>query len=110
MRKLNSNEQANVGTIILAVATAITIAISILLVYSVLGGFAGSLRTIDQAVILNMNGVNTSVISSHPAANATTALMSGLGTFFTISPIYIVVLIAVAIIGAVMGIMVFKRE
>jgi hypothetical protein len=102
MRKLN--DQANVGTIILAVATAIVIAISILIIYSVLGGM--NVTTIDNNLRTATGGADT----FRPAANATTSLISGLGTFFTISPIYLVVLVAVAIIGAVMGIMVVGRR
>jgi hypothetical protein len=94
MRKLN--EDANVSTIILAVATAITIAISILIIYSVIGGM--NTTTIDAA------------LPGTPSLNATNSLISGLGTFYTISPIYLVVLVAVAIIGAVMGMMYFRRQ
>jgi hypothetical protein len=97
MRKLLTNEKGNVGTIILAVATAITIAVSIIIVYSILGGM--DVTTID------------SKLDGTPAKNATNSLIAGLSTFFTISPIYLIVLVAVAIIGAVMGIMyVGKRQ
>jgi len=96
MRKLLEDKQGNVGTIILAVATAITIAVSILIIYSVLGGM--DVATIDAK------------LAGSPATNATNSLIAGLGTFFTISPIYLVVLVAVAIIGAVMGIMVVRKR
>lgn len=101
MRKLLNNHEANIGTIILAVATAITIAVSILIVYSVLGGL--STTTIDRnlAAVLNRNTTTTK-----PAGNATLSLIAGLGTFFTLAPIYLVVLVAIAIISAVLGIMV----
>jgi hypothetical protein len=106
MRKLLSNQQGNVGTIVLAVATAITIAVSILIVYSILGGMSTS--TID-AQLASRLGMNATTYK--PAGNATKSLIAGLGTFFTISPIYLIVLVAVAIIGAVMGIMyVGKRQ
>lgn len=84
------------GTVILAVATAITIAISIVIIYSILGGI--DTTTIDAG------------LTGTPSANATGSLVAGLATFFTIAPIYLIVLIAVAIIGAVMGIMVLKRR
>ena len=103
MRKLLQNKQGNVGTIILAVATAITIAISILIVYSILGGM--NTATIDASIRTATGGGS----GMKPAANATTSLLSGLGTFFTISPIYLVVLVAVAIIGAVMGMMYVRK-
>ena len=96
MRELLSDNRGAVGTIILAVATAITLAISILIVYSIIGGL--DVTTIDAG------------FTGTPAKNATESLITGLGTFYTVSPIYIVILIAVAIIGAVMGIMVVKKE
>jgi len=96
MRKLLQSNEGNVSTIILAVATAITIAISILIIYSILGGM--DTTTID------------SKLPGTPALNATTSLIAGLSTFFTISPIYLVVLVAVAIIGAVMGMMYFRQQ
>ena len=107
MRKLLSNKNGNVGTIILAVATAITIVISIMIVYTVIGGI--STKTIDAKFNTDVVGwANTN--GSRPAYNATTSLLSGLGTFFTLSPIYLVVLVAVAIIGAVMGMMYVRRK
>ena len=96
MEKLWNNKDANITTIVLAVATAVTLAISILIVYSILGGIDAT--TIDA----NLEGT--------PTANATGALTVGLGTFFSIAPIYIVVLIAVAIIGAVMGMMILRKQ
>jgi hypothetical protein len=104
MRKLLNNNHGNIGTIIMAVATAITIAVSILIIYSVLGGM--NVTSIDNSLRTATGGAAT----QRPAANATLALVSGLGTFFTLSPIYIVVLVAVAIIGAVMGIMVIQKR
>jgi hypothetical protein len=95
MRKFTENNQGNVGTIILAVATAVTLAVSILIVYSIIAGI--DTTTIDAS------------LDGTPAANATDSLVSGVGTFFSISPIYLIVLVAVAIIGAVMGIMVIRR-
>lgn len=91
MRKLSQDDNANVGTIIVAVATAITIAISIVIIYSIIGGL--DVTSIDAE------------LTGTPAANATNSLIAGLSTFFTISPIYLIVLVAVAIIGAIMGIM-----
>ena len=102
-RKLLSDNKGNVGTIILAVATAITIAVSILIIYSILGGMGTT--TIDSTLAHNL-GKNATFYK--PAGNATGSLTAGLGTFFTIAPIYLVVLVAVAIIGAVMGIMVVR--
>ena len=103
MRQITSDQKGAVGTIILAVATAVTLAISILVVYSIMGGLNTS--TIDSNIQTNIGLTNAT-----PAANASDSLLTHLGTFFTVSPLYLVVLVAVAIIGAVMGIMVVKRE
>jgi hypothetical protein len=104
-RKLLSDNNGNVGTVILAVATAITIAVSILVIYSVMGGL--NTTTVDANFNKNVVGW-AGTNGSRPAYNASINLIAGLGTFFTIAPIYLVVLIAVAIIGAVMGIMVVR--
>ena len=96
MRKLLENRYGNVGTIIMAVTVAIVMAISILITYSVLSGI--DVTNID------------SKLPGDPAKNATGFLLNSLGTFYSIAPIYLVVLIAVAIIGAVMGIMIVRRR
>jgi hypothetical protein len=105
MRKLLNDNKGNIGTIIMAVATAITIAISILICYQIIGSMNN--RAIDANMRTALGSTN---LNTQPAANATGYLVQGLGTFFTLSPIYIVVLVAVAIIGAVMGIMVVRRR
>lgn len=104
MRKLLDNNHGNIGTIILAVATAITLAVSILIIYSVLGGMS---TTSVDATLRTAMGKPAGFM---PAANATNSLVTGLGTFFTIAPIYLIVLVAISIIGAVMGIMVTRKE
>ena len=103
MRQIISDQKGAVGTIILAVAVAVTLAVSILVVYSIMGGLDTS--TIDSNIQTNIGLSNTTT----PAADASDSLLTHLGTFFTISPLYLVVLVAVAIIGAVMGIMVVRR-
>jgi len=104
MRKLLHNNHGNMATVITAIAVAIAIAIGIIITYSVLGSTDTS--TIDSNLQSEL-GWGTGFT---PAGNATTSLVTGLGTFFTIAPIYLVVLIAVAIIGAVMGIMIVRRR
>jgi len=93
MRKLN--EKGSVDIILMAVVAAIVIAISLIIVYSVVGGL--DTTTIDAD------------LSGTPSLNATDNLLSNLETFYTISPIYIVVLAAVGIIGAIMMIMVKRK-
>lgn len=93
MRKLNN--KGNVDIIIMAVVAAIVIAISLIIVYSVVGGL--DTTTIDAD------------LTGTPSANATENLLDNLETFYTISPIYIVVLAAVGIIGAIMMIMIKRK-
>jgi len=96
MRKLLNDRHGNVGTIIMAVTVAIVLAISIIIVYSILGGL--DVTTID------------SKLDGTPAKNATGSLLTGLSTFFSLAPLYLVILAAVAIVGAVLGIMVVRRR
>jgi hypothetical protein len=98
MRKL-SNNHGDVNIVLMAVVAAIVIAISIPIVFSVLSGI--NLTDVDG----NFGGVNET-----PASNATENLVGNLETFYSISPIYIVVLAAVGIISAVMMIMVTRRK
>jgi CheY-specific phosphatase CheX len=104
MRKFTENNQGNVGTIILAVATAVTLAVSILITYSILGGMDYASLDSGVADAIGEDANSTRV------TNSTNSLISGVNTFFSISPIYLIVLVAVAIIGAVMGIMVINRR
>jgi len=91
MRNLLRDKLANVDMILTAVVAAIVFAISIAIVYAVLGGM--DYTTYDSAI----GGVNTT-----PAANASTNLISNLNTFYNLGPIYIVVIAAVGIIAAVL--------
>jgi len=105
MRKLISNNHGNVGTIIMAVTVAIVLTISIIIVYSVMGGL--DTTTIDKNLATKM-GANTT--TTKYAGNATGSLLTGLSTFFSLAPLYLVILAAVAIVGAVLGIMVVRRR
>ena len=91
MRKLISDETANIDMILTAVIAAIVFAISIAIVYAVLGGI--SYTTYDAS----LGGVNTT-----PAVNASESLLTNLSTFYQLGPIYIVVVAAVGIIAAVL--------
>jgi len=95
MRSLNKNDHGNVQMIIMAVVAGVVLAVAIPIIFSVVGGI--NTTTIDA----NLQGT--------PATNASSSLTSNVGTFFTISPIYLVVLAAVGIISAVMMIMVTRR-
>jgi hypothetical protein len=88
MRKIMKNEEANVDMILTAVIAGVMFAIAIPIIYSVLGG-------IDYTSV-------DAKLEGTPATNASVSLLSNLATFFTIGPIYLVVVAAVGIIAAVL--------
>jgi len=96
MRKLNENKNANVQLILMAVVAAVVIAISVLIIFPVIGG-------------LDTTTIDAKFTGSTPSLNASTNLVQNLETFYSISPIYIVVLAAVGIIGAIMMIVVTRK-
>ena len=75
-----------------AIAIAVTLMISILIVYSI----AASVNpvTLNKKIYPNTPLAN-------PAGNATNSTFSGLSTFYTIAPLIIVVLAAVVILNYV---------
>lgn len=91
LRSLASNTFADINMILTAVIAAIVFAISIAIVYAVLGGISYS--TYDA----NLGATNYT-----PATNASNSLLTNLGTFYQLGPIYIVVVAAVGIIAAVL--------
>ena len=88
MRSLIKDTAGDVNMILTAVIAAIVFAISIAIVYAVLGGISYS--TYDAS------------LTGTPATNASTNLVTNLGTFYSLGPIYIVVVAAVGIIAAVL--------
>jgi hypothetical protein len=88
MRSLLKNHEADVNMILTAVVMGIVFAISIAIIYSVLGGI--DYTTIDAA------------LTGTPSVNASNALQTNLATFYTLGPIAIVVVAAVGIIGYVL--------
>ena len=95
-KKKPASDSANVQLILMAVVAAIVIAVSIVIVYSVLGG-------IDYTSI-------DAKLDGTPCANASNNLQTNLATFYSVAPIYIVVLAAVGIISAIMMIVISKRK
>ena len=95
MRSLNDN-RGNVQLILMAVVAGVVLAVSIAIIFSVLGGI--DYTTIDSS------------LSGTPSQNASDNLVSNVNTFYTISPIYLVVLAAVGIISAIMMIMVTREK
>jgi len=88
IKKFWENDAGNIDMILTAVISGIVFAISIAIIYSVLGG-------------LDYTAVDAKLVGT-PAANASTSLQANLATFYTLGPIYIVVIAAVGIIAAVM--------
>ena len=82
------DDRANVDMILTAIIAGVMFAIAIPIIYSVLGGV--NYTTIDAA------------LSGTPAVNASNNLLTNLNTFFTIGPIYLVVVAAVGIIAAIL--------
>ena len=105
MRKILSNNNANVAMIGTAVALLVTIMVSILVVYSILGtvdtddvdenfGDWGAGRYAEGGSLEKVNG-------STPSLNATNAVTDQAATFYTLAPLIVVVLVAVVILGYV---------
>ena len=88
MRSLLKDDFGNIDMILTAVIAGIVFAVSIAIIYSVLGGI--DYTTIDAS------------LTGTPATNASGNLLTNLATFYTLGPIYIVVIAAVGIIAAVM--------
>jgi ABC-type spermidine/putrescine transport system permease subunit II len=95
-RSIVKNESANVDMILTAVIAGVMFAIAIPIIYSVVGGM--DYDSVDEA--LGWNG--SALDLNRPATNASNSLLSNLATFFTIGPIYLVVVAAVGIIAAVL--------
>jgi len=91
LRKLKENDAGNVDMILTAVIAGVMFAIAIPIIYSVLGGV--DYTTVDS----NFGGTKNT-----PATNASENVITNLNTFFTIGPIYLVVVAAVGIIAAVL--------
>ena len=93
LRKLTENKAGNIDMILTAVIAGVMFVIAIPIIFSVLGG-------IDYIAL--DDDLNGSTGGQMPASNASRNLLTNLETFFTIGPIYIVVVAAVGIIGAIL--------
>lgn len=88
LREFWQNREADVNMILAAVVMAIGLAIGIIIAYNVIGSLDTS--TIDAG------------LTGAPAASATSSLINSTGTFYTVAPIALIVVAAVAILGYVM--------
>ena len=86
----SKNNRAQMGMIGAAIGLLITLIIAVLVYYNI----SASLDTTSVDAVLN----------GSPAANATEATNDQAGTFFTIAPIVVLVIVAVVVIGYVKSI------
>ena len=87
MRKLLRNKEADSRMITLVIGIMITLAISILIFYNIMGNI--DTTTID------------SDLTGTPAANATNEVLDQAEVFYTLAPLIVIVIVAVVIIGYV---------
>lgn len=97
MRKLKRNEDGNIEMITMGIVAAVMFAIAIPIVYNVLGSL--NIADIDTTLSNAISGGQTGFT---PAANATNSLLTQTNSFFSIGPIYLVVVVAVGIIAAIL--------
>lgn len=104
VRKLDDN--ANIDIILTAVIAGVVFAVAIPIIFGVFGGL--NLTTIDQNIAVNIYGgagsgdAMNAYNNSTAASNASALVLANVVTFFTIGPIYLVVIAAVGIITAIL--------
>jgi len=97
MKLRKMDDRANVDMILTAVIAGVMFAIAIPIIYSVLGGVNYNAVDLQLATGLGLNTTTSTV-----ATNASNNVLTNLATFFTIGPIYLVVVAAVGIIAAIL--------
>ena len=90
------NEAGNIDMITMGITAAIMFAIAIPIIFSTLGSL--NITTTDTTLRTAMG----EAAGFKPAANATSNLITQTNSFFSIGPIYLVVIVAVGIIGALL--------
>lgn len=88
MRKLLKNKNADLGMIMSAITMAILFSIGIVIIFNVIASVDST--TIDAG------------LTGTPSANATDDLLTNVGTFYTVGPIALIVVAAVAILSYVL--------
>jgi len=89
MRSLLKNRFADMNVILSAVVVAIALAISIVIVFNVMSS-------------MDTDTIDSNFANSTPSANATENIQTNIETFYTIMPIVLIVMAAVAILGYVL--------
>ncbi len=97
MRKLIPNTHADLNMILGAVVVMVMLAISIVIVWNVVG----AIDTTDLDTAVDGNFIDSGAASTE-ASNATTDLTDNLETFYTVAPIVLIVMAAVGILGYVL--------
>ena len=94
--RLPKDNRANIEMITMGIVAAVMFAIAIPIVFNVLGSL--NISTVDTNLRTAMGEASTFT----PAANATENLLTQTNSFFSIGPIYLVVVVAVGIIAAIL--------
>ena len=92
-RKLFSNKEADARMITLVIGIMITLAISVLIFYNIMG----SLDTTN----IDSDFTTGDSLNNTPAGNATDELLDQAEVFYTLAPLIAIVIVAVVIIGYV---------
>ena len=95
--KKDNSDSANIEMITMGIVAAVMFAIAIPIIFNVLGSLNISSTDTNLATAL---GKNTTTYT--PAANATGNLITQVNSFFSIGPIYLIVVVAVGIIAAIL--------
>jgi ABC-type spermidine/putrescine transport system permease subunit II len=93
---LKRNKQANIEMITMGIVAAVMFAIAIPIIFNVVGSI--STNSIDTSIRTGMG----EVAGFKPAGNASKSLLTQVNSFFSIGPIYLVVVVAVGIIAAIL--------
>lgn len=96
MRQLLKNKHGDMNMVLGAIVVAIVLAISIIIVWNVVGAL--DTTTIDA----NVADAIGETADATEAANATDDLTQNVETFYTIAPIVLIVMAAVGILGYVL--------
>ncbi len=92
---LNDNK-ANIEMITMGIVAGVMFAIAIPIIFNVIGSL--NITTVDTTLRTAMSESS----GFKPAANATNNLLTQINSFFSIGPIYLVVIVAVGIIAAIL--------
>jgi len=96
MRKLLGNNQADLNMILGAIVVAITLAISVIIVWNVVAAVdPGTIDSSVEAAIQETSGFQD-------VTNSTDDLNTNIETFYTVAPIVLIVMAAVGILGYVL--------